>query len=224
MDHFPIFLDLRRRHIVVVGGGAPAARKIELLLAAGAAPLVVAPELNSEIAGWAAAGRCTHDSSRFHPGCLDGALLVFVATDDEALTLRTAAAAQARGVPVNVVDRPELCSFIMPAILDRAPVVIAISTGGASPTVAQMIRARIDAAVPASFGRLARLAGALRPLVQGFIPTAPARMAFWRAALGGRVAELVHEGRDGTAYLALLSGLNRAARQSRTPRPTTLDA
>jgi uroporphyrin-III C-methyltransferase/precorrin-2 dehydrogenase/sirohydrochlorin ferrochelatase len=213
MDHFPIFLDVKTRRMIVVGGGEEAARKVELLIRAGARPLVMSPALNTEIATWVAHEVCDHDPAPFAPASLSGAMLVIVATQDEALTQRAAAAAHAHGILVNVVDRPELSNFIMPAIVDRSPVVVAISTGGTSPTLAQMIRDKIEKLLPPSVGRLARLAGSMRPLVQRFLPTPAQRKAFWRAALAGYIPELVHSNRDGTAYLALLAELDRAARR-----------
>jgi uroporphyrin-III C-methyltransferase/precorrin-2 dehydrogenase/sirohydrochlorin ferrochelatase len=224
MDHFPIFLDVKHRRAVVVGGGEAAARKLELLIRAGARPLVVAPSVNAEIAAWVADGACDHDAAPFDAACLIGAMLVIIATDDETLTMCAAAAAQGRGLPVNVVDRPELSNFIMPAIVDRSPVVVAISTGGASPTLAQMIRRRIEKLLPPSISRLASLAGSLRPLVQRFLPTPAQRKAFWLAALSGYAAELVHSDCDGTAYLTLLAELDRVARHDRANARTKLDA
>src|SRR4051812_24784448 len=148
MDHFPIFLDLKGRKVLVCGGGDAAAQKIELLIRAGTKPLVIAPTISPAIGEWIAAGACEHGGAEFDPADLDGAALVIVATEDELLAQTVSAAAQARQLPVNVVDRPELCSFIMPAIVDRAPVLVAVSTGGRSPTLAQIVRERIDAMLP----------------------------------------------------------------------------
>jgi uroporphyrin-III C-methyltransferase/precorrin-2 dehydrogenase/sirohydrochlorin ferrochelatase len=201
-----------------------AARKIELLIQAGARPLIVAPRVNAEIAVWVAHRLCDHDAAPFDAACLTGAMLAIIASEDEALTLSAAAAALAHGLPVNVVDRPALSNFIMPAIVDRSPVLVAISTAGTSPTLAQMIRARIEDLLPPSIGRLARLAGSIRPLVQHFLATPTRRKAFWRRVLGGPVADLVHDGRDGQAYLAMLAELNRAARQDRAPSSADLNA
>jgi len=218
MDHFPIFLDVKARRTIVIGGGEAAARKIELLIRAGARPLVIAPSVDSEIATWAAHGACDHDARPFDPAFLAGAVLAIIATDDEALTQHAAAAARTHGLLVNVVDRPELSNFIMPAIVDRSPVVVAISTGGTSPTLAQMLRGTIEKLLPPSVGRLARLAGSMRPLVQRFLSTPAERKIFWRAILSGHVADLVHADREGTAYLAFLAELDRASRQdSRRP-------
>ena len=144
MQTFPLFLDLRERRALVVGGGEMAARKAELLLAAGARVLLVAEKVNGEIAQLISEARISWAGRVFEEGELDGVAVAIVASEDESLQARVSAAAQARGLPVNVVDRPALSSFIMPAIVDRAPITIAISTGGAAPALARRIRAEIE--------------------------------------------------------------------------------
>ena len=148
MEHFPVFLDVRGRRVVVLGGGDAAAQKLALLIRAHARPVVVSSALDPRIAAWVASGTCAHDAGPFAAECLDGAVLAIAASGDEALDAAFSAAAQARNVPVNVVDRPALSSFIMPSIVDRDPVIVAISTGGTSPTLAQMIRACIEDMLP----------------------------------------------------------------------------
>ncbi len=211
MDHLPIFLDLKRGRTVVLGGGEPAAQKIELLIRAGARPLVIAPSVVPEIARRAAEGACELSTRPFTPDCLDGVILLVVAVEDEALAAFASAMAQARGLPVNVVDRPELCSFIMPAIVDRSPVVVAISTGGASPTLAQMIRTRIESVLPPGVSCLAALARSLRPLVRGMIAEPSRRREFWRRALGGQAGALALAGHEAEARRVFVSALRRVA-------------
>jgi len=218
MEHFPIFLDLKGRRVVVIGGSDAAARKIELLIQAGARPAVIAPTVSDEIAAWARGGRCVHEAPALIRWSLDFSVLVVVATEDDELARTAAAAAQDRGILVNVVDRPELSSFIMPAILDRSPVVVAISTGGASPTLAQMLRSRIEAALPAGIERLAHLARSLRPLVQEFLADAAERRAFWRRALASPAANLALSGREDAARADMVGQLRDAA--NRTSEPT----
>jgi uroporphyrin-III C-methyltransferase / precorrin-2 dehydrogenase / sirohydrochlorin ferrochelatase len=226
MEQLPIFLTVKGRRTVVVGGGEAAARKIELLMRAGAVPLVVAPAVNAEIAAWIADGRCLHRGAAFTPDCLDQAVLVIAATDDDAEMAAVAAAADARHIPVNAVDRPDLSSFIMPAIVDRAPVTIAISTGGASPTLAQMIKTRIEAALPAGLGALARLARAMRPLVREFLAEPADRRTYWRAALQGPAAAAALAGDTPRARELLLGELRRAAKrgESAAAAPASVDA
>jgi uroporphyrin-III C-methyltransferase / precorrin-2 dehydrogenase / sirohydrochlorin ferrochelatase len=138
---------------------------------------------------------------------LDGTALVIAATDDEAVNRQVHAAAVARNLPVNVVDHPELCTFILPAIIDRSPVVIAVSSGGASPVLARLIRARLETLIPASFGRLAALASSFRDKVKQRIQRPARRRAFWEEVLQGRIAELVFSGQDGAADKALAQKL-----------------
>ena len=158
MQTFPIFLALQDRPVLVVGGGEPAARKVELLLSAGARVTLIADTVVGEIAQLIAEARISWAGRGFDDGDLAGMALVIVATDDEALAARVSHAAQQRSLPVNVVDRPRLSSFIMPAIVDRAPITIAISTGGAAPG-AGAAHSRRDRARPAGGDRPA---GALR--------------------------------------------------------------
>ncbi len=216
MEHFPIFLDLKGRRVVVVGGGAAAAQKLELLLRAGARPLVIAPTISREIHELIEAGAGEWGGAEFGPVCLAGAALVIVAGEDEKLAERISAAAQARDLPVNVVDRPELCSFIMPAIVDRAPVLVAVSTGGRSPTLAQLVRARIEAVLPDTFGRIGEFAGAMRPLVRRLLPDAAQRRAFWRRVLDGPIVDLVLAGRMDRARRATVVALEDAMNTERT--------
>ena len=150
MQTFPIFLALNDRPVLVVGGGEPAARKVELLLSAGARVTLIADTVVGEIAQLIADARISWAGRGFDDGDLSGMALVIVASDDEALAARVSHAAQQRSLPVNVVDRPRLSSFIMPAIVDRAPITIAISTGGAAPALARRIRAEIERALPAA--------------------------------------------------------------------------
>ena len=215
--HFPIFLDLRGRRAVVLGGGAEAARKIELLLRAGARPLVVARVVVPEIADWIAARRCEQWADPFEADCLLGAALAIAASGDWALDIAFATAAHVRGLPVNVVDRPELSSFIMPAIVDRGPITVAVSTGGASPTLAQIIRDRIERALPLGVGQLAWIAGKLRPIVRSCLPDLARRRRFWRTALGGSAWTLALGGHRRAAESALLSALRREVKEGISP-------
>ena len=141
MDSFPIFLKLAGRRAVVVGGASAAARKIELLLDAGAVVTLIARRVDGEIAEWLADRRVRWGGAAFDERDLEGAALVIASSGDAALDRRVARAAQRREIPVNVIDCPELSSFIMPSNVDRAPVTIAISTGGTAPSLARLLRA-----------------------------------------------------------------------------------
>jgi uroporphyrin-III C-methyltransferase/precorrin-2 dehydrogenase/sirohydrochlorin ferrochelatase len=166
MDYLPIFLDIRERPCMVVGGGEVAARKSALLLRAGARVTVLAPSLSAAFEADIAASRIAHRAASFRDEELAGYVLAIAATGDETVNRAVAAAARARHIPVNVVDQPALCSFIMPSIIDRAPVIVAVSSGGASPVLARLLRARLETLIPAGYGRLAALAAAFRDQVK----------------------------------------------------------
>jgi len=208
MDFLPVFLQICDRSCLVVGGGEVAARKIDLLLQASGQVKVVAPTLCTALLELHQAGRLSHRQAAFSPADLDGCLLAIAATDDQAVNRQVSELCQARAIPVNVVDQPELCSFIMPAIIDRSPVLIAVSTGGSSPVLARLLRGRLESLIPATYGRLAALAAGFRAKVKQYIP-APQRRAFWEQVLQGPIAELVLSGREGAARAALDDALER---------------
>ena len=203
MDFLPIFLNVRSRPCLVVGGGDVATRKVELLLKAQADITVVSPDLCATLAELGRAGKLKHVAESFHEKHIAGQRIVIAATDDEAVNRMVAEAAQQSNIPVNVVDRPELCTFIMPAIIDRSPVVVAVSSGGASPVLARLLRARLESLVPASYGRLATLVRAFRDKVKVRFTRGADRRVFWERALQGSIAEMVFAGRDADAQAML---------------------
>lgn len=176
MRHFPIFLDLAGKEVLVVGTARSAATKAEQLGRAGA---------------------LVRRTDRFDG--LGEAVLAVVGDADDALGAAVAQAARAAKIPVNVVDRPALCDFVWPAIVDRDPITIAVSTAGTSPVLARQLRARIETLVPAAYGKLAEFAGALRARVARAIPDAGARRLFWDRMLGGRAGERVLAGDEAGA-------------------------
>jgi uroporphyrin-III C-methyltransferase/precorrin-2 dehydrogenase/sirohydrochlorin ferrochelatase len=207
MDFLPIFLDVREQPCLVVGGGEVAARKCALLLRAGARVTVLAPALCAALGADLAAARIAHRAAHFRDQDLDGFAVAIAATGDDAVNRAVAAAAKARRTPVNVVDQPALCSFILPSIIERAPLVVAVSSGGASPVLARLLRARLESLIPAGYGRLAALAGAFRDRVKArFKPSE--RRRFWERVLQGPIAELVFSGRDAEARQALQATLD----------------
>lgn len=209
MDYLPVFLDLNRRRCLVVGGGEVAARKTDLLLQAGAEVHAVALELGETMQALVDDGRIVYRAGGFTESDLDGAQIVIAASNDRALNKRVAELADARAIPVNVVDDPSLCRFIMPSIVDRSPVVAAISTGGASPVLARLLRGRLEALIPSAFGRLAALAGEFRERVKARISDAGERRKFWERVLTGPVAEMTYAGRDAEAREKLEQALER---------------
>ncbi len=204
MQNFPIFMALRERPVLVVGGGDAALHKVELLLAAGARVTLVAETVTGDIAQLISDGRIAWGGHDFCDDDLIGMSLVIVGSDDEPLQARVSQAAQQRGLPVNVVDRPALSSFTMPAIVDRGPITIAISTGGAAPALARKIRAEIERALPAAIGRLARFAEIFRSQVRKTLIESRTRRHFWDRVFDGRVGELALAGDEIAARRELI--------------------
>ena len=199
MQFLPIFLKLAGQPALVVGGGEIAARKVNALLRANGRVTVLSPELGADLAAMVADGRIRHMPKRFEADDVRPYSLVISATNRSEVNATVAAAARRHRIPVNVVDCPELCSFFFPAIVDRSPIVIAVSTGGASPVLARLVRARLEAALPAAYGRLARLAEDCRRRVKDLIPDGTRRRRFWESSLQGGLAELIFAGRDDEA-------------------------
>jgi len=217
MRHFPAFHDVDARPCLLVGGGETAARKLRLLRAAGAAVTVVAPVAGPEIAALEAAGALRLRRRGFVPGDLDGQALAIAATGRDQVDRAVAEAARARGVPVNVVDRPDLSSFLVPAIVDRDTVVVAVSSGGAAPLLARKLRARIEALLPAGLGRLATFLESFRTAVRATLPEGRARLRFWEAALDGPIGAAALAGDLPRARERMIAALNGPARPGREP-------
>jgi len=203
MDFLPVFMQLHGRNCLLVGGGEVASRKASLLLDAGASITVVAPELSDTLVEWREAGKLAHEAREFVVGDVQGKALVIAATDDRAVNESIHDAAVAINIPVNVVDNPDLCTFIMPSIVDRSPVVAAISTGGASPVLARMIRSRLESILPSAYGRLAKMTADFRDKVKERFSSPNDRRLFWERVLQGPAAEMVFAGRDAEAEVEI---------------------
>ncbi len=213
MDYLPLAFDLRQRLVLLVGGGPVALRKLRLLLRAGARVHLVAPELVEGIQELLGPQVCWR-SGVFEESDLESVCLVIAATDDRAVNAEVSATATRRGLWVNAVDQPECSTFIMPALVDRSPLLVAISSGGASPVLARLVRTRIEAMLPGSFGRLAALSGALRHKVKKALPELQQRRRFWEEMLQGRFAELALQGQTEAATAFLETSSQGAATSS----------
>jgi uroporphyrin-III C-methyltransferase/precorrin-2 dehydrogenase/sirohydrochlorin ferrochelatase len=200
MNYLPLFHDLRDKRCLIVGGGQVALRKLRVLTEAGVVINLVAPEIDPVIQARAGefAGMTIH-LRKFHPDDLDGVALVVVATQDQELNKTVAALAQDRDIDVNVVDQPQLCTVIFPAIVNRTPIQVAVSSGGTSPILTRMLRAQIESILPAGLGKLAELIGSYRGRVKAALHSAAARRAFWEGVLESNIPEQVYSGNTDTA-------------------------
>jgi uroporphyrin-III C-methyltransferase/precorrin-2 dehydrogenase/sirohydrochlorin ferrochelatase len=207
MNYLPLFADLTNRAVLVVGGGVVAERRVRLLRAAKAAITVVAPTLNEPLAELAINGAIAHLPRPYGADSLEPYWLIVAATDDRAVNAAVAAAAAEAKRLCNVVDDAELSTFIMPAIVDRAPVTIAIGSSGMSPVLARWIKGVIETLLPARLGALAELAGRWREHVRERVPDPTERRHFWERVVTGTVAEHAFAGRDADAESALQAAL-----------------
>ena len=211
MRYFPLFLDLRGRTVVVVGGGTIAERKLDLVREAGPRLVVVAPVVTPRLAALAADGAIEHRARTFRAADLDGARFVIAATDDRDVNAAVAAAADARGLPANVVDDLELSTGILPAIVDRSPIVVAISTQGTTPALARLVRERIETLVDESVGRLAVFCAGWRGRIKTRVADLALRRRLYDWLLRGAVADLVRRGREDEASTLLEAAIDSVA-------------
>jgi uroporphyrin-III C-methyltransferase/precorrin-2 dehydrogenase/sirohydrochlorin ferrochelatase len=187
MRHYPIFLDLQGRRVLVLGTGDAAERKADMLRRAGAMPVL---------------------ALTYAEGLLDGCALAIGTGAPEADLRALSEAAQARGIPVNIVDRPALCSFLSPAVVDRDPITIAVSSGGAAPLLARLLRGRIEAAIPPAFGRLAALADSFKADLRRRLPDLARRRRVLERAFAGPAADLTFAGQDTEARAAFAAEID----------------
>jgi len=207
MSRFPLFVGLAGHRVLVVGGGDVARRKIELLLRAGARPLVIAPVLEPALARLVAKGLVLHETGPFEPAQLAGCRLAIAATDDRPTNAAVAAASAGLGILVNVVDDPALSSAIVPAIVDRSPLVVAISSGGTAPVLARRIRAEIESMLDESWSSLAALCERWRHRIVAALPDLAARRAFYDWLVDGPVRRLLDVHRTADAERRLGAAL-----------------
>lgn len=211
MNTFPLFFKLDNRKVLIVGGGDVALRKADLLSRAGANITVVAPDICAELQALLQGDKHQLIFAKYDKSYMTGARVIIAGTDDEALNQQVHSDATELNIPVNVVDTPPLCDFIFPAIVDRNPIVIGISSNGKAPVLARLLRARLETLIPQGYGKLAKLAGEFRGEVKSKIPTLTGRRQFWERAFEGKVSELIFAGNETEANAQLQKDLNETA-------------
>ncbi len=199
MDYLPVFRNVSGQTVVIAGGSAVAARRAEISLRAGARVRLFTPDPGEDFRDLLENPRLEHIPRLPRAEDLASAVLAFAACREAQRNAAVAALARAASVPVNVADNPELCDFIMPSIVDRAPLVVAVSSSGASPILARMIRARLETMLPSAYGKLASFAGAFRRKVMQRLSSAENRRRFWERTLEGPLASLVFAGDESAA-------------------------
>ncbi len=195
MNYLPIFIDITQKSCLVVGGGDIALRKIQLLLRAGARVVCVAKTCCEGVETLARQTKIQYIQREFEPSDIASQVLIVSATDDKSLNQQVSELANAANIPVNVVDSPDLCGFIMPSIVDRSPLIIAISSAGKAPVLARLIRAKLESTIPHAYGKLAQLAGDFRAQVKAKFARIEDRRYFWEKIFSGSVAEKVFSGK-----------------------------
>ncbi len=211
MDQLPIFLNVNGKRTLIVGNGVSAARKADLLLRAGSDLTIVAPMLGEELSQLAETYSFKHQATELTAADLHGCLVVFACSSDDSVNQKLRGFAAAAGVLVNVSDKTEECDFIMPALVDRTPLLIAISSGGTSPLLVRMLKARFETTIPAAYGRLAEFAGSYRDRIKKLIPNMTRRRRFWEAMVSGPVAEHIYSSQIEQAESLMESQLQEAA-------------
>jgi uroporphyrin-III C-methyltransferase/precorrin-2 dehydrogenase/sirohydrochlorin ferrochelatase len=207
VEYLPINIRLRDRTVVLVGAGTVAARKAKFLLDAGARLRVIAPERSEQFAAVTSEGEVSWEPRAYRAGDLSDAVLAIAATPDAAVNEAVHNEAMAARIPVNVVDQPSLCSFIFPAIVDRSPLTVAISSGGASPVLARSVRSRIEAMLPAATADIARFARLHRDRVRQTTQGESERRRLWESIIDGPIAQLLLKNRWQEAEQALADTL-----------------
>ena len=210
LNAFPIFMRVEGEAVVIVGNGDEALAKARLLSQSSARLRIVSAEPDPALIEWITADGAEHIRAAYSPEHLDGAALVFAATGDETLDRRICEDARAANIPVNAVDRPALCDFFTPALVNRAPLAVAIGTEGAGPVLAQIVRAKIDRLLSPSLGPLAVLANSFRGAAEQLLPKGTARRRFWNEFFTGASSRAMEAGDAGAAHRAASELLSRS--------------
>ncbi len=214
MEHLPVYLSVLGRRAVIVGGGVQAARKAELLHRAGAEITVIAEGLDEDLQRMIENCQAVQEAGPLTADKLQDCVLAIGASPEPAENEELHRMASAANVPVNVVDRNDLCSFIMPAVVDRSPIVVAISSGGKAPIIARILKSQLESLIPTTYGWIAEFAGSWRDRVTDSLHTPTSRLRFWEGITSGQIPEALAAGNNQTAENLMAESLEDAARDS----------
>jgi precorrin-2 dehydrogenase len=198
--YYPIFLDIEGRNVVIIGGGNVCARKAETMMNYGARVTVISPQFAGEIEKWAADGALQIRRKKYEESDLDGANIVIASTDDEAVNTQIASDCRRRRIPVNVVDVTHLCEFIVPAIIEKGSIQIAVSTGGKSPALARTLKEDLMRTVGPEYDEVNQLLGSLRAEAKKVLPTDVDRKRFFDGIIAEGILDMLRSGRRRDAY------------------------
>ena len=201
MKYFPFFMELSKKPVLLIGGGEVAERKLDLLLKANAQITIIARDFSDYITELLTLNNIISIRDSYKKSHLEKEKFSFViaATNDESLNSQIAKDANDKHILVNVVDKPEICDFIFPSILERGPVTVAVSTGGSSPVLARMLRTKLETMIPGAYGRLAKIVSDNRVPVRGKLKNSKSNRIFWEQMLNSKFVELVLSGKDNDA-------------------------
>ena len=208
--YYPIFLDIESRNVVIIGGGNVCARKAETMMNYGARVTVVSPEFTDEIEQWARVGVLQIQRKKYEENDLDGANIVIASTDDQNVNEQIAADCRLRRIPVNVVDVTPLCEFIVPAIIDKGSVTLAVSTGGKSPALARTLKEDLQRLIGPEYAEVNDVLGTLRDSAKRVLPTDVDRKHFFDGMIARGILDMLREGRRREAYQTIAEACRAA--------------
>ena len=210
MKYFPLNIELNKKPVLLIGGGEVAERKLDLLVKADACLTVVSPSFTDYLLTFEKKENITFIHSEYNSSFIDEGKYSFIiaATNDEDLNKQIAKDANARNILVNVVDRPEICDFIFPSILERGPITVSVSTGGASPVLARMLRTKLETLIPGGYGKLAKIVSENRVLVRKKFKNFKSNRIFWEEVLNSKFVDLVLSGQEKNALDYLETMIN----------------
>ena len=209
MKYFPVFLDGSKINPMVIGGGDVAARKIELLLKTTTRITVLSEQFSESVERLIISNQLTKLSQSYQPGLLEGKNLVIAATDNSDVNAAIYQEANTLGILINVVDQPQLCTYITPAIIDRSPMIIALSSSGSAPILVRMLREQIEKVLPNAYGRLAEFSLKFRDHVKARVKGLRNRRTFWEQTLKGQIGQDILNGQTARAEQQLIASLNQ---------------